>query len=90
METDATLIDIVRHMIVLASITIAMLILPGLIASLLIALLQAATQVNESTLTFLPKLIVTLIVIVLLLPWLLSILTEYTQQLFFDIPTLIG
>lgn len=69
---------------------ILVVILPGLIVGLLVSVFQAATQINEQTLSFLPRLIVTLFVLMLTAPWLLSIIQDFTLQLMSDIPLLIG
>lgn len=64
--------------------------IPSLIVGLIVSVFQAATQINEQTLSFLPKLIVTFLVIIHLGPWLLLKLTEFTNKLFTDIPMIIG
>jgi len=51
---------------------------------------QAATQINEMTLSFIPKLLVTLLVMVIAGPWLLQLIVEYTLRLFNQIPSLIA
>ncbi|SDK19059.1 MULTISPECIES: flagellar biosynthetic protein FliQ [Ferrimonas] len=69
---------------------VAVLILPGLGLGVLIAVFQAATQVNEQTLSFLPKLIMTLLMVLYAGHWLLQQITDLFQRLFNDIPYLIG
>ena len=66
------------------------LLLSALAVGLLVGMFQAATQINEMTLSFIPKLLITLLVMVLAGPWLLQLITEYTLRLFEDIPTLLG
>ena len=51
---------------------------------------QAATQINEMTLSFIPKLIVTLVVMLVAGPWMLSLIVDYTRRLMENIPYLIG
>ena len=68
----------------------AVLILPGLAVGLLVAMFQAATQINESSLSFIPKLFITFIVLVLAGPWLLKTMVNYTDSLISNIPYLIG
>ncbi len=68
----------------------APILLSVLGAGLLIAMFQAATQINEMTLTFVPKLIVVALVLVLAGHWMLRLLTDYTKTLFENIPFLIG
>ena len=67
----------------------ALLLLPALVVGVVIGVLQAATQVNEMTLSFIPKLLVTALVLVLGGPFLLGVLTDYTVRLFGMIPGLV-
>jgi flagellar biosynthetic protein FliQ len=70
------------------------LALPFLAASLLVGLvvsiLQAATQIQEITLTFVPKIVVAGVTLVIAGPWMLDRITSYTTQLFVEIPQLVG
>lgn len=66
------------------------LLLSGLVVGLMISIFQAATQINEATLSFIPKLLITFIVAVLAGPWMLSNLMDYTVRLYQSIPTVIG
>ena len=61
-----------------------------LIVGLVVGLFQAATQINEQTLSFVPKLIVAVLVIVAGGGWMIEILTDFTVRLYRSIPTLIG
>lgn len=85
-----TIIEIFRHLLFIVAITIAAIAIPGLIVGLVISVLQAATQINESTLSFLPKLFVMLLAIVLLAPFLFGLLTDYTRDLVLNIPHWLG
>ena len=69
---------------------VMVLVVPGLIAGVIVALFQAATQINEQTLSFLPRLLVTLIVIIVWGPWMLTQLLDHANRLFGNIPYLIG
>ncbi|MCD2450708.1 flagellar biosynthesis protein FliQ [Methylicorpusculum oleiharenae] len=68
----------------------APILIPSLIVGLLIAMFQAATQINEMTLTFVPKLIVIGAVLMILGPWMLQMYVDYFQEAIRDIPHLIG
>jgi flagellar biosynthetic protein FliQ len=63
---------------------------PSLLVGLVVSIFQAATQINEQTLSFLPRLIVTILVIMHLGPWILTKLTDFTTNLFINIPMIIG
>jgi flagellar biosynthetic protein FliQ len=65
-------------------------LLAALVVGLAISMFQAATQINEMTLAFVPKLVVLVAVMIFAGPWMLSVLTDYTQHLFEAIPGLIG
>ena len=72
------------------TILLLVMLVPALIVGVLISMFQAATQINEMTLSFIPKLLVTLLVLVLAGPWMLRLITGYTLRLFESIPGLIG
>lgn len=66
------------------------ILLPALAVGILVSVFQAATQINEQTLTFIPKLITTFVVLLIAGPWILSVLVDYFQRLVMEIPSLIG
>lgn len=63
---------------------------PSLMVGLIVSTFQAATQINEQTLSFLPRLIVTLVTIMITGPWLVQQLTDLFERLMIDIPHIIG
>jgi len=65
------------------------LLLVGLVVGLVISVFQAVTQIQEQTLTFIPKIVAMGVVLVVAGPWMLSELITYTQQLYSSIPTMI-
>jgi flagellar biosynthetic protein FliQ len=67
----------------------APLLLTALVVGLLVGFFQAATQINEMTLSFIPKAVGMAVVLVLTGPWMLGLLTDFTRQLFESIPDLI-
>lgn len=68
----------------------APLLLVALIVGLLVGVFQAATQINEMTLSFIPKLVAMGAVMVIAGPWMLKVIVSYTRELFESIPGLIG
>ena len=74
----------------LALLTFLKIAGPILIASMImgitVSLFQSMTQINEMSLTFVPKIITVLVTTVIFLPWIVSTLTEFTQQMLFIIP----
>jgi len=65
-------------------------LLAALVVGLVVSLFQAATQINEATLSFIPKLIALALVMLVTGHWMLSQLIDYTRRLYESIPTLIG
>ena len=63
---------------------------PGLVVGLVVSTFQAATQINEQTLSFLPRLIVTMLVLIVAGPWLLTQLLDHANQLILSIPNRIN
>ena len=68
----------------------APLLLSALVIGLIISIFQAATQINEQTLSFIPKLVGTFLVLILAGPWMLQIMVDYIRQLFESIPQIVG
>src|SRR6185503_10848426 len=68
----------------------APLLLAALVVGLIVSLFQAATQINEMTLSFIPKLIAVFVAMIFAGPWMLTMLVEYMRRLFSSIPGLVG
>ncbi|UJF18013.1 flagellar biosynthesis protein FliQ [Vibrio sp. SS-MA-C1-2] len=83
-------VTLVSKAIWLIVIIVGVLIVPSLLVGLVVAIFQAVTQVNEQTLSFLPRLIVTLLTIIVTSHWLLQQITELFDFIFTSIPTSIG
>jgi len=66
------------------------LLIVGLVTGLVIGAFQAATSINEQTLSFIPKLVATFATLVIAGPWMLKVLVSYTRELFESIPSLIN
>jgi len=65
------------------------LLLVTLIVGLVISVFQAATQINEMTLSFIPKIIAMVVALVLAGPWLISVMVDYMRQLITSIPNMV-
>ncbi|MNM17579.1 Flagellar biosynthetic protein FliQ [compost metagenome] len=68
----------------------APMLLIALIIGLIVSIFQAATQINEATLSFIPKLVGIFVAIVVAGPWMLSVMLDYMRQVFTGIPNLVG
>ncbi|MCZ6526955.1 MAG: flagellar biosynthesis protein FliQ [Gammaproteobacteria bacterium] len=87
--TPDTLLNIGQEALLLLSILLLVLLVPALVVGVVVSMFQAATQINEMTLSFIPKLLMTLLVMVVAGPWILQLLVDYTLRLFNQIPSLI-
>lgn len=88
--TPEVVIDVFKDAMLLIVLMVAVIVIPSLLVGLVVSMFQAATQINEQTLSFLPRLLMTLGTIMVLGPWLLSLLIEYMTRVMSNIPYLIG
>lgn len=88
--TPESVLSLMQQALQVITILISVILLPALLIGLLVSMFQAATSINEQTLTFIPKLLITILVLAIAGPWMLGLLTDYASQLFQDIPFLIG
>lgn len=88
--TPDTVVAIVRQALEVAMLAAGPLLLASLAMGLLVSIFQAATQINEMTLSFIPKLIIMFVVLVITGPWTLQLLVDYVVRLIGSIPTLVG
>jgi flagellar biosynthetic protein FliQ len=84
------IIDLFAQALMLVILMVSVLIVPGLLVGLVISTFQAATQINEQTLSFLPRLIVTIVALMLAGPWLLTKLMDFTTNLITNLSQYIG
>lgn len=85
-----TVITIFQNTLEIILIMILVVLIPALVVGLVISMLQAATQINEMTLSFIPKIIVTVLTLMIAGPWLLQLVTNFASQLIHNIPYIIG
>ncbi len=88
--TPGVVMEIGRQAIEVTLLIAAPMLVTALVVGLIISIFQAATQLNESTLQFVPKLVAMFVVLLLAGPWMLQYLIDYIQRLFGSIPQLIG
>lgn len=88
--TPGTVMEIGRQAIEVTLVISAPMLLSALVVGLIVSIFQAATQLNESTLQFVPKLVVMFLILLLIGPWMLQYMVDYIQRLFESIPQLIG
>ena len=85
-----TVMTIGQHALLTMLLVSAPLLLAALAIGLVVSIFQAATQINEMTLSFIPKLVGIFAVLVLAGPWMTTLLIEYMRRLYSSIPTIIG
>ena len=88
--TPETIIDVGTKAMYITALLSAPPLLTALIVGLLVGMFQAATSINEMTLSFIPKVIALAVAMMIAGPWMLDTLITYTRQMFEDIPGLIG
>jgi flagellar biosynthetic protein FliQ len=75
-------VDLVRHSLVIALTVSAPMLLIGLVVGIVVSLLQAVTQIQEQTLSFIPKIVAMVAAAILLAPWTAQRLMDYTREMF--------
>lgn len=90
MMTPDMVLTIVEQALEVGVLLAAPMLGAALVTGLLVSLFQAATQINEMTLSFIPKLLVLVLVLVLAGPWMINLMVDYMHRLFTSIPGLIG
>ncbi len=89
MTADAV-IDMSQQTLYLIALIASPMLLSALAIGLLIGMFQAATSINEQTLSFIPKLAILLVSILIAGPWMLELLVSFTRRLYLNIPSMIG
>jgi flagellar biosynthetic protein FliQ len=90
MFTSQSVLTLVQQGMMVTMMVSAPMLLAALLTGLLVSIFQAATQINESTLSFIPKLMAIFAVLLVAGPWMLATLTDYMRELITQIPQIIG
>lgn len=83
--TPEFVVDLARKAIETTLLLAAPMLLAGLVIGLLVSIFQAATQINEQTMTFIPKIVAVLVALLLFSPWLIKIMLAFTNEVFAEI-----
>lgn len=83
-------VDVMRDAMFIIILLVSAVIVPGLLIGLVVAVFQAATSINEQTMSFLPRLIVTLLALSFLGNWMVKKLMDFTIELVHSIPSVVG
>lgn len=84
--TEEVVLSLGRDAIWTTVMIAAPLLLAALAVGLVVSIVQAVTQINESTLTFIPKMLAVVVVLVVMAPWMTQMITSYTTELFTSLP----
>jgi len=88
--TPDVALDIVREAVFIILTLVGLILVPGLIVGLIVSVFQAATQINEQTLSFLPRLAITLMMLIAAGPYMMQKIIDFSERLIRNIPLLIG
>ena len=88
--TPESVMTMGRHAMEVTLMIAAPMLLVALIIGLIVSIFQAATQINEQTLSFIPKLVGIFVALVVAGPWMLSVMLDYMREIFGGIPGLVG
>ncbi|WP_373988510.1 flagellar biosynthesis protein FliQ [Duganella sp. BuS-21] len=88
--TPESVMTMGKHAMEVTLMIAAPLLLVALLIGLVVSIFQAATQINEQTLSFIPKLVGIFVALVVAGPWMLSIMLDYMREVFTGIPLLVG
>lgn len=88
--TPESVMTIGRQALEITIMVSAPLLLTALITGLVVSIFQAATQINEMTLSFIPKLLAMFIVMIVAGPWMLNLMVDYMRRLFTALPLMVG
>jgi flagellar biosynthetic protein FliQ len=88
--TPSTVVELGRVAVEVTLLVSMPMFLAALVTGLVVSIFQAATQINEMTLSFVPKLVAMFVTLVVAGPWMLTLLTDYMRRLFESIPAMIG
>ncbi len=88
--TPESVMTMGRHAIEVTLMVAAPMLLIALAIGLIVSIFQAATQINESTLSFIPKLVGIFVALVIAGPWMLTVMLDYMREMFTNIPLLVS
>ena len=88
--TPETVVDVMRNALELCGFISGPILLAGLVVGVLVSVFQATTQINDQTLVVVPKLLVTLLTLLLFGSWMLQMYIDFTRQLLLNLPAMIG
>ena len=85
--TDEFIIDICRRAVQITLMISGPMLIAGMVIGLIVSVFQATTQINEQTLTFVPKIVAVFITLLLMTPWMIHTMISFTGEIFSTIAT---
>ncbi len=85
--TDEFVVDICRRAVQVTLMMAGPMLIAGMIVGLIVSVFQATTQINEQTLTFIPKIVAVFVTLLLMTPWMIHTMTSFTADIFSAIAT---
>jgi flagellar biosynthetic protein FliQ len=85
--TDEMIVDICRRAVQITLMMSGPMLLAGMLIGLIVSIFQATTQINEQTLTFIPKIVAVFITLLILTPWIIHNMTSFSAEIFTTIAT---
>ena len=86
---DTVFLTLTQNVMILVLMLVTPILIVSMVVGLLISVFQAVTQIQESTLTFVPKIIICILTIIILMPWMLNLFTSRTVEMFDYITSII-
>ncbi len=86
---DTVFLTLTQNVMILVLMLVTPVLIVSMVVGLLISVFQAVTQIQESTLTFVPKIIICILTIIILMPWMLNLFTSRTVEMFDYITSII-
>jgi flagellar biosynthesis protein FliQ len=83
-------VDLARNMIMTALLIASPMLVVALAVGLVVSIIQAVTQIQEQTLSFVPKLVAVAVTFIIALPWIIQIMVKYTSELFRSLPSMVS
>lgn len=84
------IMDLFRQALVIIIMMVSVIVVPSLIAGLVVSVFQAATQINEQSLSFIPRLLIIFVTLIVTMPWLSGYIHDFTINIFEVIPTVLN
>ncbi len=86
--TDSFILQTIREALTIALIIAVPILVGGMLMGLIVSILQATTQIQEQSLSFIPKLVVVILLMIILAPWIINVMTGFTTEAFTKLPEL--